>query len=109
MLSRPMPLAIATTRTSIVLFVARVVGAEYVSASPTLTPSFSAWLSKMSAVPGCARSSSLPLMICSTEANFGSFLMSMPPTPSCSEPVSETTLAQPRPRWMTNSASGPRA
>ena len=42
-----MPWAIATTRTSMVLFVPRVVGAEIVSASPTFTPSFSAWLSKI--------------------------------------------------------------
>ena len=87
----------ATTRTSMVLLVPRVVGAEIVIASPTLTPSFSAWLSKMRMVPGWARSSSFPLTSCSTEANLGSLVMSMPVIPSCIEPVSETILAQPRP------------
>ena len=105
-LSRPRLWAIATTRTSIVLFVPRVVGAEIVSASPTLTPSFSDWLSKIRIVPGCARSSSLPLTSWSTEANFGSLRTSMPVMPSCIEPVSETILAQPRPRWTANAISG---
>ncbi len=73
----------ATTRTSMVLLVPRVVGAEMVSASPTLTPSFSAWLSKIRIVPGCARSSSLPLTDRSTDANSGSLVMSMPVMPSC--------------------------
>ena len=88
------------------LFVPRVVGAEMVTASPTLTPSFSAWLSKIRIVPGWARSSSLPLTSWRTEANFGSLRTSMPVTPICIEPVSETILAQPRPRWTTNSISG---
>ena len=40
-------------------------------ASPTLTPSFSAWLSKIRIVPGWARSSSLPLVRCSTFGELG--------------------------------------
>jgi len=100
-LRRPRLWAMATTRTSSVLLVPRVVGAEMVTASPTLTPSLSAWLSKMRIVPGSARSSILPLTSCSTEANLGSLLTSMPVMPICIEPVSETTLAQPRPRWTT--------
>jgi hypothetical protein len=36
----------------------------------------------------------------------GSSLMSMPLMPDWSEPVSETTRAQPRPRWTTKSRSG---
>ena len=51
-LSSPRLCAMATTRTSMVLLVPRVVGAEMVSASPTLTPSFSAWFSKIRIVPG---------------------------------------------------------
>ena len=98
LLSSPRLCAIATTRTSMVLLVPRVVGAEMVSASPTLTPSLSDWLSKRRMVPGCLRSSSLPLTILRTDENFGSRAMSMPVTPSCIEPVSEMILAQPRPR-----------
>ena len=88
------------------LLVPRVVGAEIVSASPTFTPSFSAWLSNSRIVPGCARSFRLPLTICSTEANLGSLRMSMPVTPACMEPVSDTSLAQPRPRWTAKAISG---
>jgi len=106
LLSRPIPLAMATTRRSMVLLAPRVVGADTVSASPTLTSSFSAWLSKIITVPGCSRSSIFPLMIRSTCLNSGSSRMSMPPMPTCIDPVSEMALAQPRPRWTANSISG---
>jgi hypothetical protein len=105
-LRRPRLLAIATRRTSMVLLVPRVVGAEIVKASPTLTPSFSAWFSNSRIVPGWARSSRRPLAISRTVENLGSVLMSMPVTPSWVEPVSEMTFAHPRPRWTANSISG---
>ncbi len=101
-----MPRAIATTRTSMVLFTPRVVGAEIVSASPTFTFSFSAWFSKIRIVPGSARSSSLPLVICRTWGMRGSWRMSMPLMPTCIEPVSETSFAQPRPRSTAKAISG---
>ena len=73
-------------------------------ASPTLTSSFSSCFSNTRMVPGCARSSMLPLLMLSTSLNSGSVLMSMPLIPACIDPLSEMTLAQPRPRWTAKSS-----
>ena len=96
------PVAIATTRTSMVLLVPRVVGAEMVSASPTLTPSFSAWLSKIRIVPGCARSSSLPLTMLQ---HLRELRLALDVDAADAEPASSPCRRSP---WPSRARAGPR-
>ena len=92
---------IATTVTSMVLSVPLKVSAEIVSWSPTLASSFLACSSKSMIEPGLRRSSMFPAFTTTTFRKPGSWVMSMPPIPTCIEPLSLTSFAQPRPRWVT--------
>ena len=92
LLISPTSLAMATTRTSMVLLTPRVVWALMVMASPTFTCSFSSCFSNTSTVLGWLRSSMLPEVMVSTFLNAGSFLMSMPLMPACIDPWSDDHL-----------------
>ena len=97
-----MPTFLTTTamRMSTVLLTPRSVGAESVMTSPTPTLSRSACPWKSSMVLGLASSSRLPPMGCSTRLTAGSLAMSTPPSTRSIEALSETALAQPRPRTV---------
>jgi hypothetical protein len=83
-----------------VLFVPLNVGAEIVSRSPTFASSFFACSSKIISESGFFMSSRLPDLTTTTLTKPGSWVMSMPPIPTCIEPVSLTNFAQPRPRCV---------
>src|SRR6266511_3542498 len=98
--------AIATTRTSAVLFTPRSVGAERVRTSFTFALRRSACPSKRRRVFGWARSSSRPCLIRRTRRNAGSFVTSTPTRTRSIEVASDTAFAQPRPRTVAQSSSG---
>ncbi len=83
-LSRPMFVAMAATRTSTVLLMPRMVGAESVSVSPTFTPSFLACSSKSSDGVGLGEvvERALAHLHHLAEARLVG-AMSMPPMPTC--------------------------
>ena len=82
LLMMPMSLAMATMRQSTVLAAPRLVCAESVTASPTLTLSRSTCDSNSIIVLGSAKSSMRPLTTLITRLKSDSLLISIPVTPA---------------------------